>query len=50
MNPAVVVIVFDVDAKLLRKRADLVVVNQVGIDKTFGAERNAGVILTAGSG
>jgi phosphopantothenoylcysteine decarboxylase/phosphopantothenate--cysteine ligase len=34
-------------AKLLRKRADLVVVNQVGIDKTFGAERNAGVILTA---
>jgi phosphopantothenoylcysteine decarboxylase/phosphopantothenate--cysteine ligase len=34
-------------AKLLRKRADLVVVNQVGIDKTFGAERNAAVILTA---
>jgi phosphopantothenoylcysteine decarboxylase/phosphopantothenate--cysteine ligase len=34
-------------AKLLRKRADLVVVNQVGIDKTFGAERSAAVILTA---
>jgi phosphopantothenoylcysteine decarboxylase / phosphopantothenate---cysteine ligase len=34
-------------AKLLRKRADLVVVNQVGIDKTFGAERNAAVILSA---
>jgi phosphopantothenoylcysteine decarboxylase / phosphopantothenate---cysteine ligase len=34
-------------AKLLRKRADLVVVNQVGIDKTFGAERSAAVILSA---
>jgi len=34
-------------AKLLRKRADLVVVNQVGVDKTFGAERSAAVILTA---
>src|SRR5690348_3187198 len=34
-------------AKLLRKRADLVVVNQVGIDKTFGAERSAAVILGA---
>jgi len=34
-------------AKLLRKRADLVVVNQVGIGKTFGSERNAAVILGA---
>jgi phosphopantothenoylcysteine decarboxylase / phosphopantothenate---cysteine ligase len=34
-------------AKLLRKRADLVVVNQVGIGKTFGAERSAAVILGA---
>ena len=34
-------------AKLLRKRADLVVVNQVGIGKTFGSERNAAVILSA---
>jgi phosphopantothenoylcysteine decarboxylase/phosphopantothenate--cysteine ligase len=32
-------------AKLLRKRADLIVVNQVGPDKTFGADRNAAVIL-----
>jgi phosphopantothenoylcysteine decarboxylase/phosphopantothenate--cysteine ligase len=35
-------------AKLLRKRADLVVVNQVGLDKTFGADRNAAVLLEAG--
>jgi phosphopantothenoylcysteine decarboxylase/phosphopantothenate--cysteine ligase len=34
-------------AKLLRKRADLIVVNQVGTDKTFGADRNAAVILRA---
>jgi phosphopantothenoylcysteine decarboxylase / phosphopantothenate---cysteine ligase len=34
-------------AKLLRKRADLIVVNQVGIDRTFGADRNAAVILSA---
>jgi phosphopantothenoylcysteine decarboxylase/phosphopantothenate--cysteine ligase len=33
--------------KLLRKRADLIVVNEVGLDKTFGAERNEAVILDA---
>ncbi|WP_426505891.1 bifunctional phosphopantothenoylcysteine decarboxylase/phosphopantothenate--cysteine ligase CoaBC [Dactylosporangium sp. McL0621] len=33
--------------KLLRKRADLIVVNEVGVDKTFGAERNQAVILSA---
>ncbi|GAA3451565.1 bifunctional phosphopantothenoylcysteine decarboxylase/phosphopantothenate--cysteine ligase CoaBC [Dactylosporangium matsuzakiense] len=33
--------------KLLRKRADLIVVNEVGVDKTFGAERNQAVILGA---
>ncbi|WP_238011452.1 bifunctional phosphopantothenoylcysteine decarboxylase/phosphopantothenate--cysteine ligase CoaBC [Dactylosporangium sp. AC04546] len=33
--------------KLLRKRADLIVVNEVGIAKTFGAEHNQAVILTA---
>ena len=31
--------------KLLRKRADLIVVNEVGIGKTFGAEHNQAVIL-----
>jgi phosphopantothenoylcysteine decarboxylase/phosphopantothenate--cysteine ligase len=31
--------------KLLRKRADLIVVNEVGVGKTFGAERNQAVIL-----
>ncbi|MGI5237602.1 bifunctional phosphopantothenoylcysteine decarboxylase/phosphopantothenate--cysteine ligase CoaBC [Dactylosporangium sp. CA-139066] len=31
--------------KLLRKRADLIVVNEVGVAKTFGAERNEAVIL-----
>ncbi|WP_432837116.1 bifunctional phosphopantothenoylcysteine decarboxylase/phosphopantothenate--cysteine ligase CoaBC [Dactylosporangium sp. CA-092794] len=36
--------------KLLRKRADLIVVNQVGLDKTFGAERNQAVILAADGG
>jgi phosphopantothenoylcysteine decarboxylase/phosphopantothenate--cysteine ligase len=34
-------------AKLLRKRADLVVVNQVGVDKTFGAEHNTAVLIGA---
>jgi phosphopantothenoylcysteine decarboxylase/phosphopantothenate--cysteine ligase len=33
--------------KLLRKRADLIVVNEVGVAKTFGAERNQAVILGA---
>nr|BFE66529.1 bifunctional phosphopantothenoylcysteine decarboxylase/phosphopantothenate--cysteine ligase CoaBC [Dactylosporangium thailandense] len=33
--------------KLLRKRADLIVVNEVGVNKTFGAERNQAVILGA---
>ncbi|MFI5912687.1 bifunctional phosphopantothenoylcysteine decarboxylase/phosphopantothenate--cysteine ligase CoaBC [Dactylosporangium sp. NPDC051541] len=33
--------------KLVRKRADLIVVNEVGVDKTFGAERNQAVILGA---
>ncbi|WP_433608487.1 bifunctional phosphopantothenoylcysteine decarboxylase/phosphopantothenate--cysteine ligase CoaBC [Dactylosporangium sp. CA-139114] len=33
--------------KLLRKRADLIVVNEVGMNKTFGAERNQAVILGA---
>jgi phosphopantothenoylcysteine decarboxylase/phosphopantothenate--cysteine ligase len=37
-------------AKLLRKRADLVVVNQVGVDKTFGAEHNTAVLLGADGG
>jgi phosphopantothenoylcysteine decarboxylase/phosphopantothenate--cysteine ligase len=34
-------------AKLARKRADLVVVNQVGPDKVFGAEVNAATVLAA---
>ncbi|WP_433048322.1 bifunctional phosphopantothenoylcysteine decarboxylase/phosphopantothenate--cysteine ligase CoaBC [Dactylosporangium sp. CS-033363] len=33
--------------KLLRKKADLIVVNEVGVDKTFGAEHNQAVILGA---
>jgi phosphopantothenoylcysteine decarboxylase/phosphopantothenate--cysteine ligase len=32
-------------AKLRRKRADLMVVNQVGADRTFGSDRNAAVVL-----
>jgi phosphopantothenoylcysteine decarboxylase/phosphopantothenate--cysteine ligase len=31
--------------KLRRKRADLIVLNEVGTDKTFGADRNAAVVL-----
>jgi len=31
--------------KLRRKRADLIVLNVVGIDKTFGSDRNAAVVL-----
>jgi phosphopantothenoylcysteine decarboxylase/phosphopantothenate--cysteine ligase len=34
-------------AKLLRKRADLIVVNEVGAGKAFGTEHNAAVILAA---
>ncbi|HLL68428.1 MAG TPA: bifunctional phosphopantothenoylcysteine decarboxylase/phosphopantothenate--cysteine ligase CoaBC [Micromonosporaceae bacterium] len=36
--------------KLLRKRADLIVVNEVGADRTFGSDRNAAVVLTAAGG
>ncbi|MEV8515718.1 bifunctional phosphopantothenoylcysteine decarboxylase/phosphopantothenate--cysteine ligase CoaBC [Dactylosporangium sp. NPDC051484] len=36
--------------KMLRKRADLIVVNEVGVDKTFGSERNQAVILGAEGG
>ena len=36
--------------KLLRKRADLVVVNEVGAGKTFGADRNEAVIVDADGG
>ncbi|GAA3770821.1 bifunctional phosphopantothenoylcysteine decarboxylase/phosphopantothenate--cysteine ligase CoaBC [Plantactinospora mayteni] len=34
-------------AKLARKRADLIVVNEVGPDKVFGADRNTAVVLGA---
>jgi phosphopantothenoylcysteine decarboxylase/phosphopantothenate--cysteine ligase len=34
-------------AKLLRKRADLIVVNEVGVDKVFGQETNAVTVLDA---
>ncbi|WP_405093618.1 bifunctional phosphopantothenoylcysteine decarboxylase/phosphopantothenate--cysteine ligase CoaBC [Micromonospora sp. NBC_01392] len=34
-------------AKLARKRADLIVVNEVGVDKVFGAETNAAVVIGA---
>ncbi|MGX7674742.1 bifunctional phosphopantothenoylcysteine decarboxylase/phosphopantothenate--cysteine ligase CoaBC [Plantactinospora sp. DSM 117369] len=34
-------------AKLTRKRADLIVVNEVGPDKVFGADRNTAVVLGA---
>jgi phosphopantothenoylcysteine decarboxylase / phosphopantothenate---cysteine ligase len=34
-------------AKLVRKRADLIVVNEVGYDKVFGADANAAVVLGA---
>ena len=33
--------------KLHRKRADLIVVNEVGVDRTFGSDRNAAVVLAA---
>ncbi|MEV0004860.1 bifunctional phosphopantothenoylcysteine decarboxylase/phosphopantothenate--cysteine ligase CoaBC [Micromonospora sp. NPDC050980] len=34
-------------AKLARKRADLIVVNEVGVDKVFGAETNAATVIDA---
>lgn len=34
-------------AKLARKRADLVVINEVGSDKVFGAETNAATVIGA---
>ncbi|GIG92455.1 bifunctional phosphopantothenoylcysteine decarboxylase/phosphopantothenate--cysteine ligase CoaBC [Plantactinospora endophytica] len=34
-------------AKLVRKRADLIVVNEVGPDKVFGADTNTAVVLGA---
>jgi phosphopantothenoylcysteine decarboxylase / phosphopantothenate---cysteine ligase len=34
-------------AKLKKKRADVIVVNEVGVDKVFGADRNAVTILGA---
>ncbi len=33
--------------KLVRKRADLIVVNEVGVDKVFGADSNAATVLAA---
>jgi phosphopantothenoylcysteine decarboxylase/phosphopantothenate--cysteine ligase len=33
--------------KLQRKRADLIVVNEVGVDRTFGSDNNAAVVLDA---
>jgi phosphopantothenoylcysteine decarboxylase/phosphopantothenate--cysteine ligase len=33
--------------KLARKRADLIVVNEVGVDKVFGADANAATVLGA---
>ncbi|TDB79373.1 bifunctional phosphopantothenoylcysteine decarboxylase/phosphopantothenate--cysteine ligase CoaBC [Micromonospora sp. KC721] len=34
-------------AKLARKRADLIVVNEVGVDKVFGADTNAATVIAA---
>ncbi len=34
-------------AKLAAKRADLIVLNQVGVDRVFGADRNAATVLGA---
>jgi phosphopantothenoylcysteine decarboxylase/phosphopantothenate--cysteine ligase len=36
--------------KLARKRADLIVVNEVGVDRVFGADRNTVTILGADGG
>ncbi|MEV0157749.1 bifunctional phosphopantothenoylcysteine decarboxylase/phosphopantothenate--cysteine ligase CoaBC [Micromonospora sp. NPDC050686] len=35
-------------AKLARKRADLIVINEVGVDKVFGADTNAATVLDSG--
>jgi phosphopantothenoylcysteine decarboxylase/phosphopantothenate--cysteine ligase len=32
-------------AKLARKRADLIVLNLVGVDRVFGADRNSATVL-----
>jgi phosphopantothenoylcysteine decarboxylase / phosphopantothenate---cysteine ligase len=37
-------------AKLIKKRADLIVVNEVGVDRVFGADRNTVTILGAAGG
>jgi phosphopantothenoylcysteine decarboxylase/phosphopantothenate--cysteine ligase len=37
-------------AKLARKRADLIVLNAVGPDKTFGSDRNAAIVLDGHGG
>ena len=34
-------------AKLTAKKADLIVVNEVGVDKVFGKETNAVTVLSA---
>jgi phosphopantothenoylcysteine decarboxylase/phosphopantothenate--cysteine ligase len=34
-------------AKLTRKRADLIVVNEVGVDRVFGADRNTVTLVGA---
>ena len=34
-------------AKLARKRADLIVLNEVGVDKAFGTDDNAATVLDA---
>ncbi|WBB81355.1 bifunctional phosphopantothenoylcysteine decarboxylase/phosphopantothenate--cysteine ligase CoaBC [Micromonospora sp. WMMD882] len=34
-------------AKLVRKKADLIVINEVGVDKVFGAETNAATVVGA---
>jgi phosphopantothenoylcysteine decarboxylase/phosphopantothenate--cysteine ligase len=36
--------------KLTRKRADLIVVNEVGADRTFGADDNAAIVLRPDGG
>ena len=33
--------------KLVRKRADLIVVNEVGVDKAFGLDTNAATVIAA---
>jgi phosphopantothenoylcysteine decarboxylase/phosphopantothenate--cysteine ligase len=34
-------------AKLARKRADLIVLNEVGVDKVFGHEDNTATVIAA---